>query len=34
MNENEKLVEQHKEICNHLNEIYEIKNHDYGIYGI
>lgn len=22
MNENEKLVEQHKEICNHLNEIY------------
>ena len=30
MNENEKLVEQHKEICNHLNEIYEIKNHDYG----
>lgn len=24
------LIEQHKEICDNLNKIYEKKNHDYG----
>ena len=23
-------IQMHKEICNHLNKIYEQKNHDYG----
>lgn len=30
MTENEKLVGQHKEVCNMLNEIYEQKNKAYG----